>query len=408
MKRILFILSMFLGLLPVQFVAIQSAGNPVLLFNNRAIYHGGSIEVAELQKHNALTAKNMDNIYQKMNKIAEAIAKRQDTDIVICYSDYRDLLYVNPANDITCEVIDTLNREYLTEQGTEYNLANQKEIKTPLLMLHEAILNDSAEEIRNAIQVGADINLGKDGKAPLWWAILNDKYTAVKTLLEFGASTDESLLQFAMQRTLIRSAILIAQKLGRNLDAITHEGKTLLQLAVSNHDYEAVLLLINAGSHVSGYESIDFSGCLVTLMERIVMCLNGCNEKTCIELIQKLLDRGFKINEMWNLTRSDIRSAVYNNETVLKLIIKNGANPNYVFEQKCCFPSLFWTPLYKAINDNNKQVVEILLNAGANINQMANLSSVYRTLKGISTPLSFAIYHGNKDIIGLLVERGAR
>ena len=42
----------------------------------------------------------------------------------------------------------------------------------PQEMLHKAILNNSAEEVRNAVLAGADVNNGKDGKLPLLWALL--------------------------------------------------------------------------------------------------------------------------------------------------------------------------------------------------------------------------------------------
>ena len=38
-------------------------------------------------------------------------------------------------------------------------------------MLFEAILNNSADEIRRSIQAGANVNLEKDRKRPLFWAV---------------------------------------------------------------------------------------------------------------------------------------------------------------------------------------------------------------------------------------------
>ena len=54
-------------------------------------------------------------------------------------------------------------------------------------MLFEGILNDSPSEIRRAIQAGANVNLEKEGKRPLLWAVTFHRMNAVRCLLEQGA-----------------------------------------------------------------------------------------------------------------------------------------------------------------------------------------------------------------------------
>jgi hypothetical protein len=53
--------------------------------------------------------------------------------------------------------------------------------------LFEAILNDSPEEIKAAIQAGANVNIEKEGKRPLMWAVAFHRTKAAQCLLEHGA-----------------------------------------------------------------------------------------------------------------------------------------------------------------------------------------------------------------------------
>lgn len=62
------------------------------------------------------------------------------------------------------------------------------QLKSPQEMLFEAILNDSVSDIQKAIQLGANVNQGFNGKCPLIWAIAFEKFNSIKCLLENGAS----------------------------------------------------------------------------------------------------------------------------------------------------------------------------------------------------------------------------
>lgn len=54
-------------------------------------------------------------------------------------------------------------------------------------LLFDAILKDSAEDIRSAIFSGASVNLEREGKTPLLWAVLLHRPNAARCLLEYGA-----------------------------------------------------------------------------------------------------------------------------------------------------------------------------------------------------------------------------
>ena len=53
----------------------------------------------------------------------------------------------------------------------EYTAAviTMTKLKSAQEMLHQAILDNSAEGIKKAVTAGADVNLYRDGKSPLLW-----------------------------------------------------------------------------------------------------------------------------------------------------------------------------------------------------------------------------------------------
>jgi len=80
-------------------------------------------------------------------------------------------------------------------------------------MLHTAILNDSAQEIRRAIYAGAALHTGKEGKSPLWHAVNAGRYPAIKTLLAYDeVNVDEEIMQQAVKMHDIKAVVLLARK----------------------------------------------------------------------------------------------------------------------------------------------------------------------------------------------------
>lgn len=60
-------------------------------------------------------------------------------------------------------------------------------IQCPQDYLFAAIVNDSVNEIRRAIQLGANINQEINGKSPLLLAVQLKKYNAARYLMDLGA-----------------------------------------------------------------------------------------------------------------------------------------------------------------------------------------------------------------------------
>lgn len=64
------------------------------------------------------------------------------------------------------------------------SIRSQQELQD---LLYKAILTNSTQEIMQAVRMGADVNLFKDGKAPLMWAKILKKFNSVEVLKKCGA-----------------------------------------------------------------------------------------------------------------------------------------------------------------------------------------------------------------------------
>ena len=89
------------------------------------------------------------------------------------------------------------------------------------------------------------------------------------------------------------------------------------------------------------------------------------------------------------------------NREVIQIILDGGGDPNSTVATKVRYPHRGrWTALLQAIHTNNLETVQLICNAGAQVNCEA-------TLGIIRTPLQLAVEIGNLDIVQLLLDCGA-
>ncbi len=119
-------------------------------------------------------------------------------------------------------------------------------------------------------------------------------------------------------------------------------------------------------------------------------CIDYDNPKLLQSLIaRKLVDPNFK--RSGNITLLGLACALEKGE-VVEILLNGGANPNKLFKQDSV------SPLYAACQENSSQVVQMLLENGAKPN-MANHDK--------STPLLTACINRNEEAIKLLLKFGA-
>ncbi|OAB82242.1 ankryin [Wolbachia endosymbiont of Laodelphax striatellus] len=112
-----------------------------------------------------------------------------------------------------------------------------------------------------------------------------------------------------------------------------------------------------------------------------------------IQQITELIEAGANINAVTTVQKeTPLHIAVrYVHKEVAELLLNKGANVNAVERRK-------WTPLHTAVKSGKVEVAELLLDRGANVNAVDNLDM---------TPLHFALKYNREELVRLLLDRGA-
>jgi ankyrin repeat protein len=270
---------------------------------------------------------------------------------------------------------DALHQAILNDSAISIEQALQDAVRnssdTPAFsILMKAIVSDSTEAIKSAIT--PVLLEGKNNNAPILWAALLKKSNAVKALLECGATADASILQYS----------------------------------VKAGDFKTALLLVRSG--------IDISQVMQDCMFEAYRYTNATPE-LALEFIEELIARGYNINDIWKVFSYGLHEFEKDPQhRVLKLFIKKGANPNHDLGTIVGFTyNLGKTPLLLFLTRFNrtlcdKKAIEILLNAGANVNQKAYVNPTGGFDHETNfKPLAYAMKLGKSDLVELLLNHGA-
>lgn len=251
-----------------------------------------------------------------------------------------------------------------------------------------AIYKDDVVSVRSAVAAGANINQEMGGNKPLAIAIINKKYKAFEALLELGADYNimcEGLkLIFYCIRNDSRSTRSISCNSNCDSSCGTESCSTncgSCSTDCDDHPVNPAVLLIKKGA--------DLSSAPYGRQELICAAVQHAD----IELATELIKKGYDASKITQY----ILVHIIQQPKMLELFLKNGFNPNQsqIIEQEY-FPNGPWTALTIAVTEN-LQSVQLLLDAGADIN-----------LAAPRTPISYAMDHGDIEIIKLLVAHGAQ
>ena len=105
-----------------------------------------------------------------------------------------------------------------------------------------------------------------------------------------------------------------------------------------------------------------------------------------------LLENGANPNHFWEGGGSVMHSLNYLDKGFLEAALKFGGNPNLISSKGGI------TPIFNAVSPNNKQNLDALLAAGANINAQNSMKL---------TPMAFAVTYGQYDVVLKLLSQGA-
>lgn len=272
--------------------------------------------------------------------------------------------------------------------------------------IHEASFDGDIEKVRSLLNQDNSLVHKRDhyGRTPLHWASYNGHLKVAALILKGGAK----------------------------IDSLTADGKgmTSLHIASEQGHKEVVTLLINNGADPNKrakgiknlhYTALWFAARHDSNIELIKLLIaKGAridDEKggafpiaikhNCLKTTQFFIDKGADIHR--RDAYSPIHIAAYHcHKEMVKLLISAGANVNIkthprsvqLFKgtlAKLFFPTIYanqpQTLLHIATIKNNIPLVKLLISHGANIH--------YRDYKG-KLPLDYAIEQNNKELIELL------
>src|SRR5688572_21894755 len=308
--------------------------------------------------------------------------------------------------------------------------------------LHWAAHNGDVDLVQRLIRAGANVKaVNAFGPTPLSEAAGLADPAVLRALLEAGASVEspnadgQTALMIVARTSRVDAARLLLTH-GANVTTVEKwGGQTALMWAAAENQPAMVRALIAAGANVNARAIVNDWGRQVTAEPRanyrpaggLTPLLYAAREG-CVDCIAALVDGGAEINLPDPENISPLLLAVINMRfDAAALLIQRGANPNHID---------FWgrAPLYAAVDLNTiprggrpdrpvldkttaLQVVERLLDAGANPNAQLKLPPPFRNvgndrgLDGLlttgTTPLLRAAKALDAPVVRLLLATGA-
>ncbi|XP_076279889.1 uncharacterized protein LOC143208872 [Lasioglossum baleicum] len=372
---------------------ILKNGADVNMLDNTGYFGGISLLQRAVNEKQVQMAKLLINYGANVNvknirgetPIVNAIQNR-DTKMI-------ELLLTNGADikadpELVCNAVSYGNLELvedLLKNGADVNMLNGN-LYFRHSLLHMAVNGEQEQMAKLLINYGANVNV-KDTreKTPILNAILMRDTKMVELLLTNGADIKEDP---ELVCTAVRCGNLeIVEDLLKNGADINAVGDiyfrfSLLHYAVREKQVQMVELLINYGANVNVKNSLGETPIVNAIENR---------DKKMIEL---LLTNGADIKEDPKVLRAAVENG---NLKIVEDILTDCADVNMLLIG-CSEFDTWAPPLHKAVKRKQVQMVELLINYGANVNVKNSLGE---------TPIVNAIENRDKKMIELLLTNGA-
>ena len=260
--------------------------------------------------------------------------------------------------------------------------------------LHDAITGDWSKEVLQAlIDHGANVNVtNKRNETALQQACLYKNEGAINALLNSNA--DPNIADEAYGDTCLHKAVSedcgkeVLQALidhGANVNAANKRNETALTLAWLYKNEGAINVLLNSNADPNIADEAYGNTCLH----------NAVSEQCSKEVLQALIDHGANVNATNKRTETALQQAcLYNNEGAINVLLNSNADPNIADEDgDTCLHDAVIDP-----GDCSKEMLQAVISHGAHVNA---------TNKRNVTPLMKACQYGNLDVINVLLSAAA-
>lgn len=244
--------------------------------------------------------------------------------------------------------------QYLIENGAKFaNPLNQAAFSGDLVKLKKMIENGDSVDAENKGEFFISFmpSLGNSTITPLMAALYKGNLEVMNYLIQMGA----------------------------NIESTDENGKTPLAWAIINRNKEAIDLLVKTGVNFEKLYNGTFSPVL------IACSLNYP------EIVEQLLSYGAKINPEDSNYNGYICCAIYDSVEVAELLIKK----NYPL----VVPEYSQGLIFYAAENNSIKVGKLLIKNKIDINDTLTYSE--------ETPLFVAVEKNNKEFVELLIDSGA-
>jgi ankyrin repeat protein len=321
--------------------------------------------------------------------------------------------------------------ETLIEEGADVNAMSQDWIRNrhwKLTPLVRASISGNLEIMRLLIEAGADVNgLDEWGDTPLMATVEFRHIEAATLLLENGADIDitkptgtTALMIAARNGDLMSTEILLRKGADPNIGL--GSGDTALSLAAWKNDEDIVRELIEHGAISSrfalGRTRADINTVIRALLKLNLPVRYLCNEATIpasdtfesnplvvsirsndIASVKSFIDSGENVNthsqylirgQYWTLTPL-VLASLSGNLDIMRLLIEAGAN----VDQQDGYGQ---TPLMATVECKHLEATNLLIKHGADVNEKNPVKK---------TALMVAARHGDRESAKFILSKGA-
>lgn len=291
------------------------------------------------------------------------------------------------------EIEEALTYLSFTEIENPHELSPDDVIESrPIDILFDHVIHGHLQPVQDYIENGGDIevNLHQYGGTMLHVAVWYGHRHIVEYLLskEINVDSREDCNRTPLHTSIYAKVfdILIVQMLldkEANINAVDNQGDNVLHICLQKRNFDMIPFFIERGANINhqnvhgttpflktiNYQMHDIANDLIDKVDVHLSSIHGCNafylavtHHFDIEFLEKLFQLEVNIEQPTSSGLTALHFAcMYNREDVVEWMISKNVNVNVLDGDNR-------SPLYLAFESGNKEIVDMLISAGADTN----------------------------------------